>query len=379
MKIAMLSTTLYSQGAEYVTAAMARGLYARGHAIDVIVSAVHTDLERTCTDRDPFTLSPGIRLIRLPHRHARQNIVPLLKYMRANRPDAVLCNANSYLGPLVVASWLGSRKTKVINVEHSGGIGVDEQGNVSKPKVRCLRARLQSLAMRFADAVFTVSEGTRLAIHRVSGYPLEKIYTVYNPAIDEVTDAKLRLSPKHPWLIEKSCPVFVAAGALTGFKNFGLLIKAFAVVHAKVDCRLIIFGEGPCREELESMIQEMGLAKDVSLPGYTNQLPAELKAADVFVVSSNVESFSVVLIEAIAAGVNIISTDAPYGPPEILENGKYGRMVKRDNVDELAAAMIEVVKEKNVVVPIAKANMFRIGSIVKRYEAALREVVGNVR
>jgi glycosyltransferase involved in cell wall biosynthesis len=90
---------------------------------------------------------------------------------------------------------------------------------------------------------------------------------------------------------------------------------------------LIIFGEGGLRSEYERLIEELGIGDSVSLPGFTNNLPAELKGGACFVVSSLIESFSVVLVEALASGVPVVSTDCPYGPGEILKRGKYGTLV----------------------------------------------------
>ena len=106
-------------------------------------------------------------------------------------------------------------------------------------------------------------------------------------------------------------------------------------------------------------------------PGYTDNLPAEIKAADAFIVSSNIESFSIVLVEALAAGTPVISTDAPYGPPEILQNGKYGILVKRNNPDALADGILQVLNG-HAIPPTPEAyERFTLPNTVKRYEAAL--------
>jgi len=377
MKIATLVTSLYSQGAEYVTAAMARGFFAAGHQVDVVVTAVHGDLAKTMTDRKPFALTKGIRLVQLPHRHSRENIWALRNYIRENRPDVFLCNAAPSIYAMILANKLLPRKyrTRIINVEHLSGIGLDAKGNRIYPAGASLKGLMMNALLRQADAIFTVSEGTRLAINRCRDYPLEKIHTVYNPAVDEVTDAKLQLPAMHPWLQDKTMPVFVSAGALTGWKNFELLVRAFARVRTVKPCRLIVFGEGPRRLVLENLALELGIATDVSLPGYTNQLPAEMKAADAFVVSSDVESFSIVLVEAMAAGVAIVSTDAPYGPPEILKNGTFGRLVPRNDCTALARAMTEVLDGKGRVVPQSRVDDFRTENIVRLYERALEKVL----
>ena len=104
---------------------------------------------------------------------------------------------------------------------------------------------------------------------------------------------------------------------------------------------MLIVGEGECREALELQISEAGLAGAVDLTGYVaNPFPI-LKAADVFVLSSDWEGFGNVLVEAMAVGTPVVATDCPYGPSEILEDGKWGRLVPCGNADALSSAIGE--------------------------------------
>lgn len=372
MYLSILIPTLYSQGAEYVAACMARGFAEAGHRVDVVVSALQRDLEAQTTDRKPFALSENIRLVYLPHRRARYNILALRQYIKRNRPDIILNNAAPFTPALALARLLLPREvpTKIVHVEHLGGIGLDSEGNPVHP-TPSLRAKLFHALLRRYAAILVVSQGTGEALHRMTGYPLSRIFTVYNPALDDVARKKMQSPPNHPWLVSKSCPTFVAAGAFTIFKNHLNLLRAFAIAHAKRPCRLILFGSGPLKPEYERLVQELNLQDCVSLPGYTDNLPAEIKAADAFIVSSNIESFSIVLVEALAAGTPVISTNAPYGPPEILQNGKYGILVKRNNPDALAAGILQVLNG-HAIPPTPEAyERFTLANTVKRYEAAL--------
>jgi len=372
MYISILITSLYSQGAEYVAASMARGLFAAGHKVDVVVSAVHDEIASANPEKAPFPLTEGIHLVHLPGRRARQNIVALRQYIKRNRPDVVLNNAGPFMLALSLARLLipWGCKTKIVHVEHSSSVGCDSSCSVMSKfftKIRCF------LLNRY-DGVFAVSEGTRLQLCSATGFPLERAFTVYNPAIDVMSQKIMQLPSRHPWLNKKEIPVVVAAGAFCKFKNHLLLIRAFAKVCEVVQCRLIIFGDGPLRSDYENELRKLRIEDKVSLPGYTNQLPAEIKAADVFVVSSDGESFSIVLVEALAAGTPVVSTDAPYGPPEILEYGKYGILVKRGNVDSMSAGIIKALSGYEIVPPKESYERFRIENIVKNYESGLRSI-----
>jgi len=375
MKVSLVVTSLYSQGAEYVVAVLARGFAAAGNKVDVVVSALNVVLSSTLKDRKPFELGEGVSVITLPHVRARHNVLALRRYIKQTKPDVVLNNAGPFMPALALAnlSLPRSSRTKIVHVEHLGGIGLDALGNPVIPKLT-LGRRFYNALLGTYDSVFVVSQGTKDAVHRVSGYPLDKMHVVYNPAVDDTSMRKMMLPPSHPWLRSKEVPVIVAAGAFNPLKNYELLIRAFDKVRRDKSCRLIIFGEGPLRPEYEKLVLELGVGELVSLPGYTDQLPAEIKAASAFVVSSNVESFSIVLVEALAAGTPVISTDAPYGPPEILEGGKYGILVRRGDVDSMAEGMMKVLSGNGIKAPNVAYERFSIANVVRNYEHALARI-----
>lgn len=377
IKVSTFIPSLYSQGAEYVTASIAMGMCVLGLNVEVLVNQINEDTAQSVKDQKPFKLGDGIKLVKLRGRRARDSFWVMRNYIRAARPHVFLCNATQYIIPIVLAnlSLPKIQRTKVILVEHSGGIGLDANGAEITPKLSITK-KIFAWILKKTDAVFAVSEGCRRAINRVYGYPLEKSYTVYNPVYDNDAQYNIMPPPKHPWLREKTCTTFVAAGALTGWKNFDLLIDAFYLIAKdNKHSRLIIFGEGKLRKSLEEKVRVYGIEDQIDLPGYTNQLPSELKNADAFVLSSEVESFSVVLVEAIVARVNIISTDAPYGPCEILHNGEYGDMIPRRNKIELAKAMQRVIEGKGRKVPISCAMPYTVENTVERYMNGIKKIM----
>lgn len=374
MKIALIGTTLFRQGAEFVVAALARGLAEHGHDVTVVLSKYQTDWQQAHPDWKPFELGKGIHLIIQSKRRARESVFSFRHILKAGNYDVVMCHSGQYTYPLVLASFGLKDRPVLIHVAHSGGVGTTEDGRMVNPHFS-LSAYLRDKIKNYVDAQFTVSDGTADAISRMTGYPRSRIYTVYNPVIDAVYKTKLAQEARHPWLKNKVLPVVVAAGAFCSLKNHPLLFQAFADVIKRVPARLIVFGEGGMRKDYEQIIQGLGISEFVSLPGFTDNLPAELKEADCFVVSSKIESFSIVLVEALAAGVPVVATNCPYGPPEILRNGEYGILVENGNAVALADGIVKVLFGHGISAPQEAIEPYAIEATVARYESCLAEVM----
>lgn len=355
-------------------AAVARGLSARGHDVTVILSKYHEDWQREHPDWVPFELHPDVKVVIQPKHRGRESVFSFRAIFAKGRFDVVMSHSSSYTIPMILACvWLRHRPA-LIHVEHSGGIGTDSFGRRTRVRFS-VGAFLKNLLMRFLDAQFAVSEGTSDAICRVKGYPRNRIHTVYNPVLDGVFMRKMNEEPTHPWLRNVASPVVVAAGTFTACKNYQNLLLAWRDVVRNIPARLIIFGKGPERDSYERMISDLGISDSVSLPGYTNNLPAELKHASCFVVSSKFESFSVVLVEALAAGVPVVSTDCPYGPAEILRKGKYGILAKNNDVGALADGILKVLKDGGIKPTPEMVVPYTMDSIVNRYENAICQVM----
>ena len=374
MKIAMIGTSLFHQGAEYVLAALARGLSNHGHDVTIILSKYHDDWQRAHPDWKPFELGSEVEVIVLPTRRGCESVFSLRRVLKAGRFDVVLNHTASFCYPMIASSILMRHRPTLIHVEHLSGVGLDAKGQRIEPRNTCITRVFNSIR-RHLDAQFTVSDGTADAMARMTGFPRSRIYTVYNPVVDDVFERKSSSEPNHPWLREAAMPVVVAAGAFAAFKNHVLLLRAWAEVIKRFNARLIIFGEGGLRGEYERLIEELGIGDSVSLPGFTNNLPAELRGASCFVVPSLIESFSVVLVEALASGVPVVSTDCPYGPGEILHRGKYGILVKNDDVTALAGGVLKVLSGEGIKPPPESYAPFTIDAVVDRYECAMEDVL----
>ena len=141
----------------------------------------------------------------------------------------------------------------------------------------------------------------------------------------------------------------VTVGSFKTQKNHKMLIEAFSKISNKITDNLIIYGEGPLREELEVLIKEKGLTERVFLPGHTQDVINSIKGAKAFVLSSDYEGMPNALLEAMALGVPCISTDCPCGGPrEIITDGENGFLVPVNDAVSLAEKMLELINNEEL-------------------------------
>ncbi|MZE74890.1 glycosyltransferase, partial [Streptomyces sp. SID5789] len=175
--------------------------------------------------------------------------------------------------------------------------------------------------------------------------------------------------------------VVVSAGHLTDNKNHALLIEAFARVHADApDWTLRIYGHGAEKKKLRARIEELGLSNSILLMGQTSPVTPEFGKGSIFVLPSKREAFGNVVVEAMAAGLPVVATDADHGPRNILTDGEDGLIVPRGDVDAMAAAIRSLVQDdelrlKMSAAGIRNAERFHERASRERFEAILREAL----
>ena len=175
----------------------------------------------------------------------------------------------------------------------------------------------------------------------------------------------------------------VAAGRLSRIKGFDLLIAAWADVAAvHPDWQLQIWGEGGLRQELTQQIADLGLTGQVRLMGFSNQLFTEMSKASIFVLSSRVEGYGMVILEAMACGLPVVSTDCPSGPRAIIDSGRDGFLVPNKDPAALAAAinrLIEMGPEGRREIGqagLARTRELSQPAVARRWEELMTELAG---
>ncbi len=191
-----------------------------------------------------------------------------------------------------------------------------------------------------ADAIVAVSEAAGDDLARTLRIPRERIAVIHNPVVGPEL-APPPPPPEHPWFRPGTPPVILGAGRLVDDKDFPTLIRAFARVRRRRPARLAILGVGERREELEALAAAQGVARDVTMPGFVPNPFAWMSGAGVFVLSSEREALPGVLIEAMACGCPVVSTDC-LGPSEILRGTAGAPPLPVCDDAALAAAIVAV-------------------------------------
>ena len=196
-----------------------------------------------------------------------------------------------------------------------------------------------------AERIVAVSTGVAEDLVRQVSRIAGRVRVVPNPVHHEDIAAMAVTAPDHPWFDDPDVPVILSAGRLVGQKDFATPIRAFAEVVKSRPARLAILGEGRERDALAALVRELGIGHAVGLPGFVVNPFAWMARARVFAVSSIDEGLSMVLIEAMACGTAVVSTDCPHGPREVLEDGKWEPLVPVGDPGALAAAILETLSD----------------------------------
>lgn len=331
-RIALFLRTLGGGGAERVLLNLASGFIEYGLDVDLVVSAGE--------GLDLWTIPDGVRVIDLKAPRLSASLPALIQYLKRERPDAIIPSLHYANEVALAAKYLSGVPTKVLIPEHnmlSRELKSHEQGS---------RKHLIPLAVRWlyplADAVVAVSNGVAADLEILTGLPRDRIHTIYNPVILPDLQKRAQQPLDHPWFKPGEPPVILGVGRLEPQKDFPTLIRAFAQVREVRPARLVILGWGPDRPKLESLIQELGIGADVDLPGFISNPISYMAKASVFALSSAWEGLPTVLIEAMAVGLPVVSTNCESGPDEILEHGKHGALVPVGDDKALAEAILKV-------------------------------------
>lgn len=195
-----------------------------------------------------------------------------------------------------------------------------------------------------SDAVVVPSRTLRDEVMHMLGVDEEKVHCIYNGISSFEIRRLMKEEVNHQWFNNSSIPVILNVARLNQIKDQPLLIEAFSRVRRQVSARLVIMGSGPesYRTMLRSIAMDLGVNQDVRILDFDENPFRYIRRATVVVLSSRTEAMPTILLEAMACGTPVVSTDAPYGPAEILEGGRWGKLVPVGNSPALAHAILEV-------------------------------------
>lgn len=347
-------------GVERLAVSQAREFLKHGYEVDF----VFLDEPQPVGD----SLPQGCRSFNLGVPRLRGGLKPLVEYILAERPDAI----HAAMWPLSTLAVLAHRLAR-----SSARLVISDHNPLSVQYAR--RSRSYRLAMRLVMAItyplaharVAVSEGVAKDLSRLTCLPLKMFTVIYNPVPLEDFGGSSQQEAERWWGDWKGKRI-LTVGRMKSQKNHGLLIAAFKRLIATTDARLMMIGVGELKQALSDRIYAEGLSDHVVMPGQVEDPIPYYKSADLFVLTSDYEGFGNVIVEALACGVPVVSTDCPGGPAEILEAGRYGRLVPvRDEV-ALAAAMAAALAEPADVETLKlRARDFMPGPLAERYLSLL--------
>lgn len=340
-RVVLFLPSLNGGGAERVMVTLANGFAERGYATDLVLASA----------RGPYLkdVTPAVRVVDLKAGRVIKGLWPLMRYLKQARPAAMLSAMNHANVVAALAHRLAGVPTRLVLSERTTiGMEAVRARGLSARAVYALVPRVY----RWADAITAVSQAAARDLEAFAGLPPGSVHALYNPFDLARIGRRAQAPVPHPWLEPGQPPVIMGVGRLAEQKDFPTLIQAVARVRQRREVRLLILGEGELRGNLADYARACGLDETrFAMPGFADNPYAYLARAAVFVLSSRWEGLPGVLIEAMACGAPVVSTDCPSGPREILQDGRWGRLVPVGDVEALADAIEAILSAKRQLLP----------------------------
>lgn len=358
--VALFLPTLTAGGIERCFLNLAEGFLDQDITVDLVVA----DLRGRFISQIP----DGVNVVNLGADRTLKAILPLRNYLNTIEPSVLLSGHTHANIAAILASKTSRAKTKIAVGIHNTLSQKSATGFMSRA-VQFLYPHLYKLA----DEIIAVSEGVKQDLLNNINLDPEVISVIHNPvSINSVVKQSME-KVSHEWLSDESLQVVLGAGRLTKQKDFETLIRAFVDVQkVNKQARLIIAGTGD-KKELEDLATDLGVGDKIDLVGYVDNLYAYMRLADIFVLSSQWEGFGIVLVEAMAVGTPVVSTDCPHGPAEILQNGEFGELVPVGDSKQLSDSICNTLsKGQDTKTLESRAADFSAKNIAKTYAETLR-------
>lgn len=328
-RLAVLASFTGDGGVENMLTHLLRGFIAAGVPVDLILlKARGGHLDR---------IPPQVNIIRLDVRTSALALPAVVRYLRRQRPASMLVAKDRASRIALLARRIAGVDTRIVL-----RMGMHLSGSLAGKSV--IRRWSRYLPVRWmypwADRIIAVSRAVADDLAAIGRIPRDRFVVIKNPSVPDNIAELARAPVPHPWLgSNATLPVVMGVGRLTTQKDFASLIRAFSGICRQPPARLIILGDGPQRQALERLVGTLQIADCVHLAGFQANPYAWLARSSLFVLSSRYEGSPNVLVEAMALGVSVVSTNCPSGPAEILDNGRIAPLVPPGDPQALADAM----------------------------------------
>ncbi|EMB17748.1 glycosyltransferase [Rhodopirellula europaea] len=323
--IALLTPDLRGGGVERIRLTLAKEFRSLGYDVEFVLAQARGDLLEEAKRDFPVVDLACNRMRSVP--------VALRRYLRTRKP-AVLCSA---MWPLTAIAPLAALNTgtRVVVSEH----GILSAQYRSWGSTHRLGLRSSTAAgYRMAHERVGVSSGVARDMAKLSGMPVNRFRVINNPIPPSAATTPDELAKASAfWSVPKGGRI-ITVGTLKKVKNHELLLRAFSMM-ATAGTEVLLLGDGELRSELQELSNQLGVADRVIFAGFHSDPTAFYQTADLFVLSSDFEGFGNVIVESLASGTPVVSTNCPAGPAEILEDGRWGELTPVGDAPALAAAM----------------------------------------
>lgn len=367
MKLWLLLSRFENGGLERVQANLAPAFEQSGIETWLVAGKFLKDAEAM--------LPNGISTLELSPSGKLMFIFNLYCQLQIHQPDVVMSTSDDVSCLVLILRKLFFPKIKIICSQHSVSMPFNQAKGIQKLKYLLILKAMQWLWGK-ADALIAVSSALAEDVQKNVRLK-SSISTIYNPIVLPNYPALIEQPIVYPWL-DKNIPTFVFVGRLAKVKRVDLVLQAFKQVQQKQLCRLLIVGDGTEKAFILDFIRKNDLTDVCHLTGQQHNPLPWIKSADALVLSSDYEGFGNVIVEAMACGTQVIATDCPFGPAEILDNGRYGQLVPVNDSEALAEAMEKVIDKRFYVAKDElkkRANQFSLESAVQQYLSVIHTVM----
>ena len=350
-------------GAETVVLHLSNYLSDKGHEVRILTINSKDQLSQRLNTEVRFTTFNKKRII--------SSLIPLIRFMRTENIDCFVANMWPLTVVSVIANFFCSGfRQKLFLIEH-GDLG-EEHKNRSKLFKFFQRLSI-SILYNKAYKVIAVSNGVGEDLIS-KGLRREKTQVIYNPAYPNLAEHKLNDEEGKKKWFKEDCLKLSCVGHIGKIKNYPNLISAIDILKNKnkINCQVIIAGEGPERNTIEALIHQKKLTNEITFLGYISNPLSLIEESDLLVLSSNSEGFGLVIVEALSLGKTVVSTDCPSGPAEIIGDNEFGYLCRVNDPSDLAetidyARMHNINPEKLI----NRSKEFTLEKIGPLYEAIL--------
>jgi len=364
MKITFLMVVFNDGGIERVNVNLINQFVLNGYSVDLIIfKMINNEILKKISEK--------VKIINLNSTNKIYCVFYLTLYFLKNKSKFVFADKINSLNAAVLSRIFSFSKVRLFYTQHGNyGFWLDKRRGDKAFHVKSLRKA--SYSLKKSDFVIAVSRDVLDDLLVKFAFLKNKSRVIYNPIYkEEILNNSTAI--KHPWFEDKRI-VFLSVGRLEEEKGYSTLLRSFALCREKFPCRLIVLGEGSQRKALEALAIELKIDCDVDLYGYCADPYSFYLQSSLFVLPSVTEGFPTVLVEAMSCGLNIVSTDCPFGPREILDNGAFGLLTPVGDVKLMADAMEYQLKnglDKKTLID--RARYFSVENSFFEYERLLNE------